>query len=95
MCPHIPESQLYPGLHQRKHGQQVKGGDPTPLLCAGEASSGVLRPDVESAVQKRHRPVGVHTEKGHRNDPWNGTPLVQEQTERAGAIHPGEEKPAR
>ena len=24
MCPHRPESQLCPGLHQKKHGQQVR-----------------------------------------------------------------------
>ena len=29
---HSPESQLYPGLHQKKCGQQVKGGDSAPLL---------------------------------------------------------------
>ena len=29
------------GLHQRKCGQQVKGGDPAPLLYAAEASHGV------------------------------------------------------
>lgn len=32
------ESQLYPGLQQNKHGQEGKGGDPVPLLCAVEAS---------------------------------------------------------
>ena len=25
---HCPDSQLYPGLHKRKCGQQSKGGDP-------------------------------------------------------------------
>ena len=35
MSPHSPESQLYPGLHQKKHGQQVEGGDSARLLCAG------------------------------------------------------------
>jgi len=60
----------------KKHGQQVKRGDPAPLLCAGEASAGVLRPDVESSVQESHGPVVAHPEKGHKNDPWNGTPLL-------------------
>jgi len=42
MNPHSPESQLHSGLHQKKHGQQVEGGDPAPLFCAGETSPGVL-----------------------------------------------------
>jgi len=33
-----PESQPYCGLHQKKHGQQVKRGDPALLLCTGETS---------------------------------------------------------
>ena len=70
MCPHSPESQLYPGLHQKKHGQQGKGGDPAPLLCAGETSPGVLH----LSVQQKCGPVGVHPEEGHKNDPRDGTP---------------------
>ena len=70
--PSRPENQPYPGLHQKK---QVKGGDPAPLLCAAEASPGVLHPDVESSVQKRHRPAGVHPKQGHRNDLRDGTSL--------------------
>ena len=31
MCPHSPESQLYSELHQKKHDQQGRGGDPAPL----------------------------------------------------------------
>jgi len=34
MSPCSPESQSYPGVHQKKRGQQGKGGDPAPLLCA-------------------------------------------------------------
>ena len=83
MCPCYPENQPYPELHQKQCGQQVKGGDPAPLLCTGEASPGVLRPDVESAVQERHGSVGVCPEEGHKNDPRDGTPLPRGQAERA------------
>ena len=94
MCPHTLESQLYPDLHPKKHGQQIKGGDPASLLCAGEASPGVLRSDVEFSVQERHGPVSVCPEEGHRNDPGNddGTPPIRGQAERLGAVQPGNEK---
>ena len=73
-CVYSPENQLYPGLHQKKHGQQVEGGDRAPLLCADKASPGVLYPDVESSVQKKQRSVGVHPEEGHKSDLRDGTP---------------------
>ena len=90
MCLYSPESQPCPGLHQKKH-DQVEGGDPAPLLCAGETSTGLLRPDVKSSVQERHRPVGAHPEEVNKNDPKYGTPLLQGQAERAGAVQPGED----
>lgn len=34
MCTWSPESQPYPGPHQKNHGQQVQGGDSPPLLCS-------------------------------------------------------------
>ena len=64
-----PRSQWYPRLHQKKCGQQGEGGDLAPLDHIGEASPGVLHSDVESSVQERHGPVGMHPEKGHKNDP--------------------------
>lgn len=36
-----PKSQPYPGLHQKKHGQQFEGSDSDPLLCSGATLSGV------------------------------------------------------
>ena len=92
MCRHSPESQSHPELHQKNCGQQVKGGDPAPLLCSGEASPGVLCPDVESSVQERCGPVGVHPEEGHKNVPRDGTPPLLVEAERAGAVQPLEGK---
>ena len=76
VCPCSPESQLYPALHQKMRGQQIEGGDPAPLLCAGEASSGVLHPDVEPSVQERHGLVTVCPEEGYKKDLRDGTPLL-------------------
>jgi len=33
----------------KKRGQSVKGGDAPPLLCSGEAASGVLCPILDSS----------------------------------------------
>ena len=77
------------------HGQQIEGGDPAPLLCTGEASPRILCPHVESSVPERHGPVVVCPEKGHKNDPRDGTPLLRGQAERGGAVQPGEEKAVR
>jgi len=62
MYPHNSESQRYPGLHQKNWDQQGKEGDPAPLLCTGETSSGVLCPDVKSSVQERCGTV-EHTQR--------------------------------
>ena len=86
------KSAVYPGMHQKKCGQQGERSDPAPLLCAGKTSPGALHPDVECSVQERHRPVGAHPEEGHRSDSRDETPLLQGQAERAGSIQPGEEK---
>ena len=94
MCPHNPESQPYPGLHQKKGGQQGKGGDPAPFFFAGETSPEVLHLCVESSVQKRHRPVGVCAGRGQKmiQGLEHGIPLLQGQAERAPSVQPEEEK---
>jgi len=68
MCAHSPESQPYPGLHQKKYGQQVEGGDSAPVIHSGETPPGVLRPALDPSAQERHGPVGAYPEKGHKND---------------------------
>jgi len=44
-------------------------------LCAGEASPGILHPDMESSVQKRCEPVGACSEESQKNHPRDGTSL--------------------
>jgi len=63
LCTHSPEGQPYPGLHQKKHGQHVEGGDSAPLLRSGESPPGVLCPVLEPSAQDRHGPVGAGPEE--------------------------------
>ena len=92
MCTCSPEGHPYRGLHQKQHGQQVKGGDSAPLLCSGETPPGVLCPALQPSALERHGPGGAGREEGHRNDQRAGTPLLWSKVERVGAVHPGEEK---
>jgi len=50
-------------LHEKQHGQRVKGGVSAPLLHSGETPPGVLHPALESSAQERHGPVGVGPEE--------------------------------
>jgi len=65
---------MYPGLHQKQHGQQKEGGDSAPLLYSRETPPGVLHPALEPSAQER--PVGAGPEEGHKNDQRAGTPLL-------------------
>lgn len=61
MCSSSPENKLYLGLHQKRHGQQVEGGDCYSLLCFCETPSAVQHPplwpqhkkDVDLQAQSR------------------------------------------
>jgi len=87
MCARSPEGQSYPGLHKKKCGQQVEGGDSAPLLCS-ETTPGVLHPALEPPVQERHGAVGVGPEEGHKLEHLS----YEERLRRTGAVQPGEEK---
>ena len=63
MCACSPESQPYPVLHQKQHGQQVKGGDSAPLLRSGDRPPRVLCPTLQPSAQEGHGPVGVGPEE--------------------------------
>lgn len=67
MCSCSPESQ-YPGLLQKRGGQQREGDDWPSLLCRCEASSVVLCPGLRPSAQERHTAVGVDAEESHRDD---------------------------
>jgi len=58
-----PEGQPYARLHLKQRGQQLKGGDPAPLLHSGETPPGVLHPDLEPSAQEGHGPVGTGPEE--------------------------------
>jgi len=90
MCSCSPEGQLYPGLHQEKCDQQVRGVDSAPLLCSCETPPGVLRPVLGSPTQEGSHDVGVGPEEGHEDDQSAGAPPLQ--AEGAGAIQPGNVK---
>ena len=92
MCACRPEGQSYPGLHQEKCGQQVKGADSVPLLLSGETPPGVLCPALESPGQEKHGTVGAGPEEGHKDDKKDGAPLLCGKAERIWVIQPGEEK---
>lgn len=64
VCPCGLEPPWDPGVHLDVYGQQVKGGDPAPLLDPGEATPGVLG----SSVPDRQGTTGEGLGKDHKDD---------------------------
>jgi len=71
-----PRKPPYPGLHQKKCGQQVKGSDFAPLLWSGKTPPGVLCPGLELPEQERQQSVRLGPEEGDEDDLRAGTPLL-------------------
>lgn len=76
MCPCGQKGQWHPGLHQEVCGQQVEGGHPPPLLCLGEAASGVLCPVLGSPVQEGQGTAGEGAAESYQDDAGTRTPLL-------------------
>ncbi|PKU43654.1 hypothetical protein llap_6043 [Limosa lapponica baueri] len=84
MCPCGQEGQRSPGVHQEECGQQVEGGHPPPILCAGEAASGVLCPVLGFPVQEGQGTAGESPVEGYRDDERTQTSVLGGKTERLG-----------
>lgn len=62
------EGKWYPVLQYKEHCQQVKGGDPSPLLSTVEATAGMLGPVLGCTVQKAQGHTGKGPTKGQENE---------------------------
>ena len=59
----------------KKSCQQIKEGDPPPLLCTGEAASGVLCPVLGFSVQQTQGSLRRSPVEGHKDYEGSGASL--------------------
>lgn len=67
MCAHSPKGKSYPGLHQKKSGHLVKGGDSL-LLCSCDAPPAVLHPALGPSGYERQGPAPLGPEQDKKGD---------------------------
>lgn len=77
----------FPKLQRAKCVQQVRGGDPAPLLSSGD-TSGVLCTPLGFPEQDRYRCIGTAQQKAIRM--FKEHLPKQGEAERAGVVRPGE-----
>ena len=65
-CVLEPRTPPCAGLHQKERDQQVKGGDPAPLLCSGETPLAALCAVLVSSAYEGHGAVGASPEEATR-----------------------------
>ena len=83
MCACSSACQLYPGLHQEKHDQQIEGGDSALLLCSHVTLPEVLHSALRLSTQEGYWTVGEGPEEGCEDDHRAGAPLLWRWAERA------------
>ena len=90
VCVHLqPRYQKYPGLHQKKRGQQGEGGDCPPPFCPCKAPPEVLCPGLEH----QHKEDSDMLVQRRLDDAQRcGAPLLCGKIEKAGLVQYGEEK---
>ena len=76
MCACSPESQLYPGLHQEKRGQQVEGGDSALLLHSHEIPPGSPVSSSGAPNIRRTLKCWSGSRGGHKDDQRVGVPIL-------------------
>jgi len=86
VCPGCQEGQCHPGVHTEECGQQVEGGSPSPLLCPGEAPSGVVCPLLGSPLQERWGATAESPAEGYEDGEGTGASLLRGKAEGAGLV---------
>jgi len=77
MCHRCVLAVLYPGLHQKQHGQQGEEGDCSPLLCPHEVPSEVPCTGLGPPAWEGYRTVGAGPEEATKMLRGIGAPLLQ------------------
>ena len=92
VCICSPGEQAYPGLHQKKSGQQGERGWLSSLLCPCEVPSGLLHSSLVPPAQDVCGTTRVCPTEGHKNDQRAGAPHLWRKVEVAEIVEPEEGK---